>query len=138
EKHPKAFPDMAVRFCLERAGIAMEDVDVVAFAHRAGLDFRRGAADALRRLPWSAKRLGAQAYIDGNLARKERGFVRRFGYPGRIVHVGHHEAHAASAFYASGFDQAAVLTLDRGGDFLSTTLGYGSGTRLETLAEIRN
>jgi len=138
EKHTRAFPDRAIAFCLERAGIGIDQVDVVAFAHRAGLDFRRGAADALRRLPTSAKRLGAQAYIDATLARKERGFVRRFGYRGKTVHVGHHEAHAASAFYPSGFDQAAVLTLDRGGDFLSTTLGFGNGTRLETLAEVRN
>jgi carbamoyltransferase len=138
EKHTKAFPDRAVTFCLDRAGMGIEDVDVVAFAHRAGLDFKRGAADALRRLPLSAKRLGAQAYIDVSLARKERSFMRRFGYRGKTVHVGHHEAHAASAFYASGFDQAAVLTLDRGGDFLSTTLGFGNDTRLETLAEVRN
>src|SRR5438093_3959692 len=64
EKHTKAFPDRAVEFCLRRAGIGIAEVDVVAFAHRAGVDFARGAADALRRLPRSAKRLGAQVYVD--------------------------------------------------------------------------
>jgi carbamoyltransferase len=54
------------------------------------------------------------------------------------MNVGHHEAHAASTFFASGFDDAAVLTLDRGGDFLSTTLGHGQGSRLTTLKEVRN
>src|SRR2546421_1054928 len=67
-----------------------------------------------------------------------RSFVRRWGYRGRVVNVGHHEAHAASAFYASGFDDAAVLTLDRGGDWLSTTLGHGRGAEIRTLAEVRN
>ena len=138
EKHTKAFPDSAIDFCLRTAGISMEDVDVVAFAHRAGVDYARGALDALKRMPLGAKRLAAQTYVDLNLWRKERAFLRRWGYRGRTVNVGHHDAHAASAYYASGFDDAAVLTLDRGGDFLSTTLGQGRGERLRTLAEVRN
>jgi carbamoyltransferase len=138
EKHTKAFPDRAIEFCLRQGGIRIDEVDVVVFAHRAGLDFRRGAADALKRLPQSWKRLGVQGAVDLNLLRKQQAFVRRYRYRGRVVNVGHHEAHAASAFYASGFDEAAVLTLDRGGDFLSTTLGHGKDTRLDTLAEVRN
>jgi len=116
----------------------MRDVDAVAFAHKAGVDFRLGAADALRRLPRSAKRLAAQAYVDLALVRKQQAFLRRSGYRGRVANVGHHVAHAASAFFASGFDEAAVLTLDRGGDFLSTTLARGRGSRLEVLREVRN
>ena len=138
EKHTKAFPGSAVQFCLHEGGIGIRDVDVVAFAHRASVDFRRGAVDALKRLPRSAKRLAAQAYIDLNLSRKQQAFVRRTGYRGRVVNVGHHQAHAASAFFASGFDEAAVLTLDRGGDFLSTTLSHGRGAQMSTLAEVRN
>lgn len=136
DKHTKAFPDRAIAFCLERAGITMKDVDVVAFAHRAGRDFAIGAVDAVRRV--APKRLAAQAYVDANLVRKERSFARRHGYRGRVEHVGHHVAHAAGTFYASGFDEAAVLTLDRGGDFLSTTLGRGRDTRLFVDHEIRN
>jgi carbamoyltransferase len=138
EKHTRAFPDHAVECCLRSAGISIADVDVVAFAHRAGVDFARGAADALRRLPRSAPRLGFQAAVDARLVARQRGFLRRWGYRGRVVNVGHHEAHAASAFFASGFEDAAVLTLDRGGDFLSTTLGRGLGTRLFTLRQVRN
>jgi carbamoyltransferase len=136
EKHTKAFPDHAVEFCLSTAGISIEDVDVVAFAHRAGLDYRIGAIDALKRL--APKRLAAQTYVDLTLVRKQRDFVRRWRYPGPVLNVGHHEAHAASAFFSSGFDEAAVLTLDRGGDFLSTTLAHGQGSRLRTLKEVRN
>jgi carbamoyltransferase len=138
QKHTKAFPDDAIEFCLRRGGIEIAEVDVVAFAHRAGLDYARGAADALRRFPRSAKRLAAQSYVDAMLWKKQHDFLRRWGYRGRVVNVGHHQAHAASAFFASGFDEAAVLTLDRGGDFLSTTLGMGSGSNLEMLAEVKN
>src|SRR5439155_22157750 len=79
-----------------------------------------------------------QAYVDLSLAKKQRDFAARWGYRGRVINVGHHQAHAASAFYASGFDQAAVLTLDRGGDFLSTTLGMGAGTTLKALRSVPN
>jgi carbamoyltransferase len=136
ERHTKRFPDQAIGFCLETAGLGMADVDVVAFAHRPGLDLARGVADALRRR--APKRLAVQAYVDGNLLRKEAAFRARWRYRGRVEHVGHHDAHAASAFFPSPFERAAVLTLDRGGDFLSTSLQHGTGQRLTRLAEVRN
>jgi len=140
DKHTKAFPDLAIRWCLDQGGIEMDDVDVVAFSHEAGVDFRRGAVDAMKKLPHplAAKRLAAQAYVDTNLARKQQSFIKRWGYRGRAVNVGHHLAHAASAFFASPFDSAAVLTLDRGGDFLSTTVGRGKGNKLTIEREVRN
>src|SRR5207249_5519471 len=110
EKHTKAFPDQAIEFCLRTGGVTIDEVDVVAFAHRAGTDLARGAADALKRMPRSAKRLAAQVYVDARLWQKQLGFVRRYGFKGRVVNVGHHQAHAASGFFASGFDDAAVLT----------------------------
>jgi carbamoyltransferase len=136
ERHTKRFPDGAIAYCLRQAGTRPDEVGVVAFAHRPGLDLARGALDALRR--GSPKRLAVQAYVDANLARKELAFRRHWGYRGRIAHVGHHDAHAASAFFASPFDQAAVLTLDRGGDFLSTTLQHGRDNALRPLAAVRN
>lgn len=136
EKHTKAFPDRAIAYCLREGGIDIGDVEAVTFAHRAGTDFARGALDALKR--GAPKRLAAQVLVDTRLVRKQRSFVGRYGYRGRVFNVGHHEAHAASAFFASPFEDAAVLTLDRGGDFVSATLGHGRGNRLRTLAEVRN
>jgi carbamoyltransferase len=136
ERHTRRFPSQAIAFCLAQAGVGIGEVDVVAFAHRPGLDLARGMADALRRL--TPKRLAVQAYVDANLLRKEAAFRARWRYRGRIEHVGHHDAHAASAFFPSPFERAAVLTLDRGGDFLSTTLQLGTGSRLARLAEVRN
>ncbi|MDP9436118.1 MAG: carbamoyltransferase [Actinomycetota bacterium] len=136
DTHTKAFPDDAVAFCLRQAGLSVHDLDAVAFAHDPRIDFLRGAADALRRA--APKRLAAQAYTDLRLVSRERRFRRRWDYRGRIVNVGHHDAHAASAFFSSPFDQAAVLTLDRGGDFLSTTMQVGQGHRLRLLQQVRN
>lgn len=136
DRHTKAFPELAISFCLAEGGIGFSDLDAVVMAHHAGRDFRRGATDAVRR--GSPKRLAAQAFVDGRLVAREAGFRRRWSYTGRIEHVGHHEAHAASAFFASPFDRAAVLTLDRGGDFLSSTLGLGEGNRLRILDELAN
>ncbi|MFD2091517.1 carbamoyltransferase family protein [Blastococcus deserti] len=136
DAHTKAFPDAAIEFCLRQAGLSARDLTAVAFAHDPRIDFMRGAADAVARV--APKRLGAQAYTDVRLVSRERRFRRRWGYGGQIVHVGHHDAHAASAFFSSPFDQAAVLTLDRGGDFLSTTMQLGQGNRLRRLKEVRN
>ncbi|HYE79311.1 MAG TPA: carbamoyltransferase N-terminal domain-containing protein, partial [bacterium] len=136
DQHTNRFPTDAVSFCLDQAGMRASDLDVVAFAQQVPKDLARGAIDAMARV--APKRLAAQAYIDARLLRKEWSFRRTWGYRGRILHVGHHQAHAASAFFASPFDRAAVLTLDRGGDFLSTTLASGEGSHVTTLAEVRN
>jgi carbamoyltransferase len=138
EKHTRAFPDGAVAFCLRRAGIRIEDVNVVVFAHRMDVYARRGLPDLVGRLPHSAGRLLSEGAALLEVLRKERDFRRRHRYAGRVVNVDHHQAHAAAAFFASGFDEASILTLDRMGDFLSTTLGHGKNNRLETLAEVRN
>jgi carbamoyltransferase len=115
-------------------------VDVVAFAHKAGVDYGRGVVDAFKRLPHplAAKRLAVQTYVDLNLVRKQQAFLRRWRYRGKTVNIGHHLAHAASAYFCSGYDSAAVLTLDRGGDFLSTTIGRGKGNKLYIEREVRN
>ena len=136
DRHTKLFPDNAIQFCLEQAGLAMSDVDAVAFAHQPWKDFLLGASDALARL--SPKRLAAQSYVDARLVYRERYFRKRWGWRGAIYHVGHHLAHTASAYYASPFDSAAILTLDRGGDFLSTTLSFAEGHRIKPLAKVRN
>jgi carbamoyltransferase len=135
-RHTRAFPDQAIESCLSMAGITMREVDAVAVAQHPATDFARGAADAIRR--GAPKRLAVQAYVDGRLVGKELDFRRRWRYRGRLIHVGHHKAHAASTYFASPFDDAAVLTLDRGGDFLSTTMAVGQGNRLRTIAEIGN
>jgi carbamoyltransferase len=136
EVHTKRFPHQAVASVLRLGGIDIGEVEMVTFAHRPWTDLRRGGADAVRRL--AGRRLAAQAYIDARLASKEQLFRRTWGYRGPVLGVGHHLAHAAGTFFASPFDTAAVLTLDRGGDFLSTTTNLGRGGHIEVRSEIRN
>jgi carbamoyltransferase len=136
DQHTRRFPDNAIDFCLSRAGLSVSDLTAVAVAQHPLVDLGRGVVDAVRRA--APKRLAAQTYTDLALLGKERYFRRRWGYRHRLVHVGHHEAHAASTFFASPFDEAAVLTLDRGGDYLSTTLSIGQGNRLRTVQSVRN
>lgn len=136
EVHTKRFPHQAIASCLRLGGIDISDVEMVAFAHRPGDDFRRGGIDALRRR--APKRLAAQAYVDARLAGRARELRRTWGYRGPVLEVGHHLAHAAGSFFAGPFEEAAVLTLDRGGDFLSTTTNVGRANHLEVRAQIAN
>jgi carbamoyltransferase len=134
--HTKRFPHQAIASCLRLGAIDINDVEAVAFAHRPAVDFRRGAADAVRRA--APKRFAAQALIDTRLAAKEEVFRRTWGYRGPILNVGHHLAHACSTFFSSPFEEAAVLTVDRGGDFLCTTTNVGRDTRVDVRREMRN
>jgi carbamoyltransferase len=136
DTHTKSFPDSAIERCLHEAGISMAEVDAVAVAQRPLADLRRGASDALGR--HAPKRLAAQCFTDGRLLARVAYLRRHWRYRGRVYSVGHHQAHAAGAFYASPFEEAAILTIDRGGDFVSTTLGSGRDSRIETHLEIAN
>ena len=136
DQHTRHFPHLAIAYCLEQAGIGVDQLDAVAFAQHPAKDFARGAVDALARA--APKRLAAQAFTDARLVLKERSFRRTWGYRGKVFHVGHHQAHSASAFFSSPFDRAAVLSLDRGGDFLSTTMAIGEGNQLSELGVVRN
>ncbi|MHB8506463.1 MAG: carbamoyltransferase family protein, partial [Acidimicrobiales bacterium] len=136
EVHTKRFPHQAIGSVLRLGGIEVSQVEAVAVAYGPAVDFRRGAADAARRR--APRRLAAQAVVDARLAAKERHLRRTWGYAGPVRYVGHHLAHAASAFFASPFEEAAVLTLDRGGDFLSTSTNVGRGGYIEVRREIRN
>ncbi len=136
DKHTKSFPFQSINYCLETAGIEVEAVDLVGFAHKPGLDFGRAMSDILRHLPRSWRRLFIQPAVDLTLYLKKPFFRLAQGYTGKVVFIGHHEAHAAAAFFASPFDEAAVLSIDRGGDYISTWLGSGTGNSLQKLGSV--
>ena len=137
DKHTKSFPFFAINYCLEAGGFDIRDIDVVGFSHQPGVDLGRAMGDILRRLPGTWRRLFIQPIVDMNLYVKKPFFRLAQGFTGNLISVGHHEAHAAAAFYASPFEEAAVLSIDRGGDYLSTWLGHGRGSSLETLSYVR-
>jgi carbamoyltransferase len=141
-KHCAGFPALAARWCLEDAGLEPGHLDHIAI----GRDPRANLGAKARRLATRPPSLAFARSRARNASRVGGGGVRSalasaLGVPESsltaAVHpVEHHRAHAASAFFASPFDEAAVLTLDGFGDFASTMLAAGSGNRLAVLGRV--
>lgn len=135
-KFDPSFPAHAVEFCLRQAGITAHDLAAVGY----GFDPRRKLLSKTfhaARHPASSLRL-----FDANrrLARRMNGIERdlreRVGYAGQVFRFNHHLCHAASSFYASPFERAAVLTLDGVGDWESGAWGVGRGLKLTETGSI--
>ncbi|MBD0321262.1 MAG: hypothetical protein ICV87_13055, partial [Gemmatimonadetes bacterium] len=128
-KHDHAFPARAIEFCLEHAGITAEELDYVVFYEKPLVKFERILTTALRSFPRSWKTFGESmiTWFDEKLwvkafIQKELGVA-----PERILFTEHHMAHAASAFFCSPFESAAVLTVDGVGEWTTTAAGTAAG-----------
>ncbi|HKY32194.1 MAG TPA: carbamoyltransferase [Candidatus Polarisedimenticolia bacterium] len=136
-KKDNAFPRLAIRHCLDRAGIAFGDLDHVAFGwQRPGASFQHDLGCMLRgRIPiasdyfvQSARRMIRERHQHGGLRIMER----EFGRPrGEVLFVDHHFSHVMSSYLMSGFDKAAVLILDGRGAWESTTLWSAAGDAID-------
>lgn len=139
KKHDARFPRNAVSYCLREAGITNEDLTHVAFYDKPLLKFERilqtylgvaprGLGSYLSALPiWLREKLGTSRLIRKELP----------GYRKRVLFGEHHESHAASAFYPSPFEEAAILTIDGVGEWATTSFWRGKGRELELLGEIK-
>jgi carbamoyltransferase len=140
EKYDARFPGRAIDYCLEEAGISRGQLDFVAFYEQPLTKFERlmetylsyapaGFASFRRALPlWLRQKL--------HLSREIRlGLRRECTAP--LLFPDHHESHAASAFFPSPYDEAAILTMDGVGEWSTTTIGYGRGHRIELMHQIR-
>ena len=130
-KHDAALPVEAFRFCLERAGATLIDVDAVAY-----YEFPEVKLD---RQLWAARPAqgrGGDGLPDLDAAAPERAIREGLGWEGPILIFPHHLSHAASAYYLSGFPDAAVLTADGVGEWETTTYGRGDGDHLELLTGV--
>ena len=138
KKHDHSFPDNAIHFCLDRAGLKGSELDYVAFYDKPFLKFERiletylqyapfGIRSFLQAMPlWIRKKLWIKELIREGL-----------NYSGTIIFPEHHDSHAASAFYPSPFNEAAFLTLDGVGEWSTTSFGIGRGNKISTIADIR-
>jgi carbamoyltransferase len=132
------FPRRAVDYCRAGGGPAPRDLDAVAFYDKPLLKFERlletymmyapvGVRSFLRAMPlWLKEKL----WMDETIKRE-------LGYEGRIYYPEHHESHAASAFYPSPFERAAIITVDGVGEWCTTSWGVGSGNQIELRSELR-
>jgi carbamoyltransferase len=140
QKHDERFPAQAVAYCLDTAGISAAELDAVVFYEKPLLKFERlletylafaprGLASFCRAMPqWLQVKLHLPREIDRGLGGL---------YTGPIYFTTHHEAHAASAFFPSPFDEAAIITADGVGEWATTSWGVGRGNRIELRSEVR-
>ena len=140
KKHDLRFPQHAIDYCLEEAGISPDQLDLVAFYDKPLLKFDRiletyvsyapsGFKLFLMGLPlWLKQKLYTPRELDRGLSDM---------YKGRYVFLAHHESHAASAFFPSPFDEAAILTLDGVGEWATGSIAIGRGNEIEMLKELR-
>ncbi len=139
-KHWAGFPEQAIRYCLSEAGIRLCDVDAIAVN-------RDPSANVLRKVLFSIARAPGYAFIRDRLKNAMRiGNIRKdleAAFPeemkrfrGRIRNVQHHVAHLSSAYHLSGYEEAAVCSVDGFGDFVSTMTGAGSGTTMKPLLQV--
>ncbi len=143
-KHDAAFPFNALLYCLDEAGIAAVDVDYVAFYDKPFLKFERLLETYLAFAPrgFRSFRMAIPVWLREKLFLKDL-LIRELGrfdasvnWSERLLFGEHHLSHAASAFYPSPFDEAAVLTLDGVGEWATTSVAIGRQNRLEVQREI--
>ena len=140
-KHDERFPQHAIEFCLRFGGLKPEQLDAVVFYDKPITKFARmlesylavapfGLTTFPRVLaPWLGEKLNLRKTIRDELP------GLRVDCP--ILFTEHHQAHAASAFFPSPFDEAAILTVDGVGEWATTTIGQGRGDTIEILKELR-
>lgn len=137
-KHDPSFPKHAIDACLKTAGVQASDVGLVAFYEKPMLKLDRIFDTVMAVAPKGMKRWNdAMPSWFLNKLRVEDTVRAQLGYDGRFVYAGHHESHAASAFFLSPFEEAATLTTDGVGEWTTNAIGMGRGRRLEMLEEIR-
>jgi carbamoyltransferase len=138
KKHDPDFPVNAIRWALEEAGIEAKDLDLVAFYDKPLVKFERMLKCHIATFPKSFPQFvkGMPSWFSTKL-RVDKLLNKELGYTGAVVYGQHHRSHAASAFFASGWDEATLLTVDGVGEWATASWGVGRGTKIEMLGEIR-
>jgi carbamoyltransferase len=137
KKHDFSFPLNAIDYCLETGKIKSESLDFIAFYDKPFVKFERILETYLAFAPHGIQSfvMAIPLWIKQKLWMKE--FIKKqLGYEGKIIFPEHHESHAASAFFASPFAQAAFLTIDGVGEWTTTSYGIGRNNQINILSEI--
>jgi carbamoyltransferase len=143
KKHDSSFPKNAIAYCLEEAGAELDNLDYAVFYDKPFLKFERLLETYLTFAPrgFSSFRMAIPLWLKEKLFQKSllKGELKKFAQSfdvNRLLFCEHHLSHAASAFYPSPFEDAAVLTMDGVGEWATTSAAMGSGKNLEVFQEI--
>ena len=145
KKHDETFPNHAVEYVLKEAGLTVSDLTAIAFYDKPLLKFERlletyhafapqGLKSFLSAMPvWIKEKLFMKKMLWDELAKINGGPIAKRP---KLLFPEHHLSHAASAFYPSPFDEAAILTIDGVGEWATTTIGHGKGKEILILKEL--
>src|ERR1700722_1501493 len=144
KKHDARFPAHAVRYCLEAGGLNAAELDSVVFYDKPFLKFERLLETYLMFAPsgFSSFRMALPLWIREKLFQKDllqsylKELAPKTDWAAKLRFTEHHQSHAASAFFPSPFEEAAVLTMDGVGEWATTSVGMGRGNSLEMTKEI--
>lgn len=139
KKHDAAFPEQAVAYCLREAGITAAELDLVGFYEKPLVKFSRLLETYVASAPWGLRPylMAMPLWLTEKLWMSDDIAAHLAGYDGDILFGEHHESHAASAFFPSPFEQAAVVTIDGVGEWATSSIGVGRGHDLEIIHELR-
>jgi carbamoyltransferase len=145
KKNDADFPARSVAHCLEESALSLDEIDYVGFYDKPLLTFNRlletylafaplGLRSFVTAIPiWVKQKVFQKDLILKELANLGRGALPR----DKLLFGFHHHSHAASAFYPSPFDEAAIVVMDGVGEWATTSVGVGSGTKVDLLQEVR-
>ncbi len=137
KKHDPRFPRHAVSYCLREAGLKIQDVNFVVYYDKPFLTFERLLLSYLTVAPQ-----GLRSWLEAMpLWLRLKLFIpkvlnKEIGYEGTVLYTEHHQAHAASAFYPSPFQEAAILTVDGVGEWATASYGFGKGRDISLIKEL--
>lgn len=144
DKNSAVFPTQSIRYCLQEAGITLQEVDEIVFFEKPFLKFERlletyynnaprGVRSFLKAMPrWTQQKLALRREI----RRELRNMDPEFKPMKKLLFASHHLSHAASAFYPSPFAEAAILVIDAVGEWATATIGQGEGKDITLLREM--
>ena len=144
KKHDASFPSNAIGYCLAEAEISLDDIDSIVFYEKPFIKFERLLETYLAFAPrglrsfqmaiplWTREKLFQRKLLGDELHQ----FSQTGGWADKLLFAEHHQSHAASAFFPSPFEQAAILTMDGVGEWATTSVASGNGNKLEVIKEI--
>jgi carbamoyltransferase len=138
EKHTADFPTQSIKYCLEEAGLSIDELDAVVFYDKPILKFERllqtyysyapkGITSFLKAIPvWINEKIFLKKLIYDGLKEIESYNKKEL----KLLFSEHHLSHAASTFYASPFEESAILTIDGVGEWCTASIAYGKGNKI--------